>query len=73
MIYVYFFITCVVKWSENSVRFLKSYFNWLPDGPNSVRFLSHSVRYGMYVLMDELDKFTLLMDELDKFTMSVNE
>ena len=28
----------VVKWSENSVRFVKSYGNWLPDGPNSVRF-----------------------------------
>ena len=28
----------VVRWSENSVRFKKSYGNWLPDGPNSVRF-----------------------------------
>ena len=42
VIYVYFFIKCVVKWSENSVRFEKSYGNWLPDGLNSVRF------YGMY-------------------------
>ena len=38
MIYVYFFIKCVVRWSENSVRFEKSYGNWLPNGPNSVRF-----------------------------------
>ena len=38
MIYVYFFIKCVVRWSENSVRFEKSYGNWLSDGPNSVRF-----------------------------------
>ena len=32
MIYVYFFIKCVVRLSENSVRFDKSYGNWLPDG-----------------------------------------
>ena len=30
-------IKCVVRWSENSVRCEKSYGNWLPDGPNSVR------------------------------------
>ena len=36
--YVYFFIKCVVRWSENSVRFEKFYGNWLPDGLNSVRF-----------------------------------
>ena len=55
MIYVYFFIKCVVRWSQNPVR-LSSYGNWLPDGPNSVRFYftvyceiwSHSVRYGIY-------------------------
>ena len=49
MIYVYFFTKFNVKWSENSVRFEKSYYfgNWLPDGPNSVRFYL-SVRYGMY-------------------------
>ena len=33
--------------SSNSVRFVKSYGNWPPDGPNSVR-LTHSVRYGRY-------------------------
>ena len=38
MIYVYFFIKCVVKLSENSVRFEKSYGNCFLDGPNSVRF-----------------------------------
>ena len=38
MIYVYFFITYVVRWSENLVGFEKSYGYWLPDGPNSVRF-----------------------------------
>ena len=37
MIYVYFFIKCVLRWSENSVRFEKSYGNCLPDGPGSVR------------------------------------
>ena len=42
-------ITCVVRWSENSVRFDNSYGNWLSDGPNSVRFYL-SVRYGMYVV-----------------------
>ena len=47
MIYVYFFIKCVVRWSENSVRFEKSYGNRLPHGPNSVRFYL-SVRYGIY-------------------------
>ena len=36
MIYVYFFIKCVVRWAENSVRF-KTYGNWLPTGPNFVR------------------------------------
>ena len=56
MIYVYFFIKCVVKWPENSVRFEKSYRNWLADGPNSVRvYLTVSVRYGMYAL-DRIDK-----------------
>ena len=40
MVYAYFFIKCVVRLSENSVRFVKSYGNCLPDGPNSVRFLS---------------------------------
>ena len=34
--YVYFFIKCVVRWSENSMRFEKSYGKWLSD-----------VRYGM--------------------------
>ena len=38
VIYVNFFIKCAVRWSENSVRFEKSYGNMLPDGPNSVRF-----------------------------------
>ena len=33
VIYVYFFINSAVRWSENSVRFEKSYGNWLPDGP----------------------------------------
>ena len=28
----------VVRWSENSERFEKSYGNWLPAGPNSARF-----------------------------------
>ena len=37
MIYVYFFLKCVERWSEKSVRFEKSYWNWRPDGPNSVR------------------------------------
>ena len=37
MIYVYFFIKCIVRWSENG-RFEKSYVNWLLGGPNSVRF-----------------------------------
>ena len=38
MRFVYFFLKCVVRWSEKSVRFEKSYGNWLPDGPNSIRF-----------------------------------
>ena len=38
MIYIYFFIKCVVRGSENSVRFENLMGNWLPDGPNSVRF-----------------------------------
>ena len=47
---------CVVKWPENSVRFEKSYGNWLGDGPNSVRvYLTVSVRYGMYA-PDRIDK-----------------
>ena len=29
MVYVYFFTKCVVRWSENSVRFEKCYGNWL--------------------------------------------
>ena len=45
--YIYFFIKSVLRWSENSVRFENSYGNWLPNGPNSVRF-HLSVRYGMY-------------------------
>ena len=40
--------------SVNSVRFVNSYGNGLPVGPDSMRFyltvLSHSVRYGRYVL-----------------------
>ena len=43
MIYVYFFINCVVKWSENSVRFEKSYGSWLPDGSDSVILSMHHV------------------------------
>ena len=35
---VYFIIKCVVRWSENSARFEKSYGKWLADGPNSARF-----------------------------------
>ena len=42
---IYFFIKCGVRWFENSVRFGKSYGNWLPDGPNSVRFYLTSVRF----------------------------
>ena len=38
-------IKCVVRWSEKSVRFEKSYGIWLSVGPNSVR---DSVRYGSY-------------------------
>ena len=51
MIYVYFFIKCVIIWSENSVRCKKSYGNWLPDGPNSVRSYL-SLIYGMYANRD---------------------
>ena len=36
VLYVYFFIKSVVKWSENSVRF--EFFMGLPDRPNSGRF-----------------------------------
>ena len=37
VIYVYFFIKSVIKWSENSeIRIF--YGNCLPDGPHSVRF-----------------------------------
>ena len=50
LIYIYFFIKCV-RCSENSVRFENSYGNWLPDGPNSVEILSHSVNYDMYVYL----------------------
>ena len=45
MIYVYFFIKSVVKWSVNSVRF--EFIMGIEDGPNS-EILSQSVRYGMY-------------------------
>ena len=38
VIYVYFFRKCVVRWSENSVRFEKSFGNWIQDRPNSVKF-----------------------------------
>ena len=38
LMYVYFFIKYFVRWAKNSVRFENSYGNWLPDGPNSVRF-----------------------------------
>ena len=52
MIYAYFFIKRVVRWSENSVRFEKSYGNWLPDGPNSGRFyLTVLIMACMYVLV----------------------
>ena len=44
---VYFLHKCVVRWSENSVRFEKLYGNWPPDGPNSGRFHLSAV-YGMY-------------------------
>ena len=48
MIYDYFLIKCVIRWSENSVRFEKSlYRNWLPDGPNSMRFYLTNFN-GMY-------------------------
>ena len=47
MIYVYFFIKSVVKWSENSVRF-----GFLWEMPSKwakfCEILPHSVRYGMY-------------------------
>ena len=33
-----------LRWSENSVRFEKSFWTWLP-GPNSVKF---HLTYGMY-------------------------
>ena len=49
MIYVYFFIKCVVRWSENSVRFenlMGIAFRWT----KFCEILSHSVRYGMYEL-----------------------
>ena len=48
MIFVYFFIKSVVKWSENSVRLE---FLWeLPSRwAKFCEVLSHSVRYGMYV------------------------
>ena len=51
MIYVYVFKKCDVRWPENSVRFEKFDGNWLPDGSNSVRLKSHSVRYGCMKLL----------------------
>ena len=47
MIYEFFFIKCVFRWSENSVRF-ENHRNQLSEGPNSVRFGLTVVRYGMY-------------------------
>ena len=44
MIYVYFSIKCVVRWSENSVRFD----NLTGIGFQMDQILSHIVRYGMY-------------------------
>ena len=49
MINDYFFIKCVFRWSENSVKFE----NLMGIGFRSAKFceiLSHSVRYGMYGL-----------------------
>ena len=31
-------LNTLLRWSENSVRFENFYGNWLPEGPNSVRF-----------------------------------
>ena len=47
MIYVYFFIKNVVRWSENSVRFE----NLMGIDFQKAKFcaiVSHCVRYGMY-------------------------
>ena len=43
VIFVYFFIKCLVKWSENSVRFE----SLIGIGFQMGQIL-HSVRYGMY-------------------------
>ena len=48
MIYVYFFIKSVVKWSENSVR-LEFFTGIAFQMAKFCEILSHSVRYGMYV------------------------
>ena len=49
MIYAFFFIKSVVKWSENSVRFeflWELLFRW----DKFWEILSRSVRYGIYVI-----------------------
>ena len=48
VIYVYFFIKCVVSWSENSVRFENLIWELASGRAKFCEILSCSVRYGMY-------------------------
>ena len=52
MIYNYFFVKCVLKWSENSVRYLKILWELTFRKAIFSEILSHSVRYGMCDLTD---------------------
>ena len=49
MIYDYFYIKCVLKWSENSVRFenLMGIGSQKTSRAKLCEILFHSVRYGM--------------------------
>ena len=50
MIYVYFFIKCVVRWSENSVRF-ENLMGIDFQKAQILLDLSHSERYGVYLIL----------------------
>ena len=47
MMYIYFFMKCVVRWSENSMIFERKW-ELASRWAKFCEILSHSVRYGMY-------------------------
>ena len=73
--YVYLFIKCVVRWSENSVRFEKILWEMSSRWAKVCEISSHIVRYGIYdpCLLYELKHVFVFREKPNNHLLNIDQ